>query len=54
MEDGRFVAARNASTIAIKKRLDWSELRAASDLKQLLHLTRVEGGGSGGSSRKRP
>jgi hypothetical protein len=27
---------------------------AASDLKQLPHLTRVEGGGSGGSSRNRP
>ena len=26
---------------------------AASDLKQLLHLTRVEGGGSGGPSRNR-
>jgi hypothetical protein len=46
IEVGRFVATRNASTIAIKKQSDWAELRAASDLNQLLHLTRVEGGGS--------
>jgi hypothetical protein len=45
MEVGRFAAARNASTIAIKKKSDWPELRAASDLKRLPHLPALRAAG---------
>jgi phasin len=46
MENGGFVAARNASAIPNQETIGLVRVAATSDLKRLLHLTRVKGGGS--------